>query len=156
MARCNDLTRRLENIDLLQKLNCMECAMKLSSVFVAAAAGLLLSTAASAEVIAAKKIRLDPLHKALIMLSDERFQCDGDPDGRFATLIVAMDGAMNPSRTYKACYTVADGELDIIFWDPATNDPKDAGTLQMSEASFERTPQFKSWNFIRTAATPAR
>ena len=48
--------------------------MKLSSVFVAAAAGLLLSTAASAEVIAAKKIRLDPLHKALIMLSDERFQ----------------------------------------------------------------------------------
>ena len=130
--------------------------MKLSSALIAAAAGLLVSTAASAEVIAAKKIQLDPLHKALIMLSDEQFKCDGDHNGRFATIIVAMEGAMNPSRKYKACYTVADGELDIIYWDPMTNDPKDAGTLQMSEASFERTPQFKSWNFIRTAATPAR
>lgn len=130
--------------------------MKLSRMFIAAAAGLLLSTAASAEVIAAKQIRLDPLHKALIMLSDERFKCDGDPDGRFAVIIVAMDGAMSPSRTYKACYSVIDSDLYIGFWDPLTNDPKDAGTLEMSEASFEKTPHFKSWDFIRTAASPAQ
>lgn len=154
MVQCNDLTRRLGNIDLLHQLNRMECPMKLSSVFVAAAAGLMLSTAASAEVIAAKKVQLDLMHKALVMLSDEQFKCDGDPDGRFATILVAMEGARNPSRTYKACYTVSEGDLDIIFWDPATNDPKDAGTLQMSEASFDKTPRFKSWNFIRTAATP--
>lgn len=130
--------------------------MKLSSAIVSAAASLLVSTAASAEVIAAREIQLDPLHKALIMLSDERFKCDGNLDGRFATIIVAMNGAKTPSKKYKACYTVADSELDIIFWDPITNDPKDAGTLQMSEASFKKTPRFKSWSFIRSLATPAQ
>lgn len=130
--------------------------MKLRSVFLAAAAGLMLSTVAQAEVIAAKKMWLDPARKVLIMLSDERFTCDGAQNGRFGKIIVAFDGAVNPSQTYNACYTHEDGELHIIFWDPTTNDPRDAGTLQMSEASFEKTPRFKSWDFIRTSATLQR
>lgn len=119
--------------------------MKLRTVFLAAAAGLMLTTAAQAEVIAAKKMRLDPSHKMLIMLSDERYTCDGDKNGRFARIIIARDGAMNPSQSYSACYSHEDGELSIIFWDPVTNDPRDAGTLQMSEASFDKTPRFKGW-----------
>lgn len=130
--------------------------MKLRSVVLAAAAGLMLSTASHAEVIAAKKMRLDLSHKMLIMLSDEQYTCDGDKNGRFARIIIARDGAMNPSQSYSACYSREDGELSIIFWDPTTNDPRDAGTLQMSEASFEKTPRFKSWDFIRTSVTPAQ
>lgn len=128
--------------------------MKLRRVLLAAVAAVLtLSTAAHANVIAAKKIRLDPMNKALIMLSDERFKCDGDSDGRFAVLMVAMDGAVNPSQTYKACYTRFEGKVNIIFWNPATNDPDDAGTLEIDEASFEKTPQFKNWDFIRASVT---
>lgn len=130
--------------------------MKLRSVVLAAAAGLMLSTASHAEIIAAKKMWLDSSSKMLIMLSDERYTCDGDKNGRFARIIIARDGAMNPSQSYSACYSHEDGELSIIFWDPTTNDPRDAGTLQMSEASFEKTPRFRSWDFIRTSATPAQ
>ena len=119
--------------------------MKLRDVVLAAAAGMMLSTAAQAEVIAAKKMRLDSGNKMLIMLSDERYTCDGDKNGSFARIIIARDGAMYPSQTYSACYIYEDGELNLIFWDPATNDPRDAGTLQMSEASFDKTPRFKGW-----------
>lgn len=119
--------------------------MKLRSVVLAVAAGLMLMTAAQAEVIAAKKMRLDSGNKMLIMLSDERYTCDGDRYGSFARIIIARDGAVYPSQTYSACYSHEDGELDIIFWDPTTNDPRDAGTIQMSEASFEKTPRFKGW-----------
>ena len=130
--------------------------MKLRSALIAAAAGLMLSTAAQAEVIAAKKMRLDTSHKMLIMLSDEQYTCDGDKDGRFGKIIVALDGAMRPSQEFKACYHHFDGTLNIIFWDPTSNDPRDAGTLEMSVTSFEKTPRFKSWDYIRPSATPSQ
>jgi hypothetical protein len=130
--------------------------MKLLSVVLAATVSLGLSSAAQAEVIAAKKLRLDASHKMLIMLSDERFTCDGNKSGRAARIIVAPDGAMNPSQVYSACYSHDEGQLHIIFWDPTTRDPSDAGTLEMSETSFEKTPSFKGWDFIRTSATPAQ
>jgi len=125
----------------------MEMFMALRSVLLIMS--ILLPLAVNAEVIAAKKIRLDPTHKALIMLSDEKYKCDGEDNGRFATIIVAMDGASNPSQKYKACYTVGENELNIIFWDPVTNDPNGAGTLTMSKTSFDKTPSFKSWDYLR-------
>lgn len=128
--------------------------MKLRSVVLAAVAGLMMSATANAAVIAAKKVTLGENLKALIMLSDERYTCDGDPDGRFATMVVAMDGVNAPSKTYKACYNKVDDTLLIIFWDPMTNDPRDAGTLDLDQAWFEKTPQFKNWDFIRTSTTP--
>lgn len=119
--------------------------MKLRTVVLSAVAGLILATSAQAEIIAAKKMRLDSGNKMLIMLSDERYTCDGDRNGSLARIIIARDGAMYPSQTYSACYSHDNGELNIIFWDPTTNDPRDAGTLQMSEASFDKTPRFKGW-----------
>lgn len=103
------------------------------------------SSASTAAVIAAKILRLDQVNKALIELSDEPYQCDGDANGRFAVIIVAMVGATRPTVVYRGCYTTDRERVLLRFWDPSRQTPSQAAFLPIDKASLSKTPQFHSW-----------